>query len=123
MLSPTVQRVQIEHEDGRRLSWEETILLWADPDFAIFYSGLLAAAPFEHFFWECPPVTATLAADLPFEHVVVKARGFAQVRARFKHIHIMRPSAEICAVAHELSGSRPGCSPPLAHYSPLATHL
>jgi len=75
MLSESVQRVTLE-EDGRRLTWSDVIALWTDPHFATFYSGLLADAPFSHFFWECPPVTTSRAAELPFEHVIVKAPPF-----------------------------------------------
>ena len=77
MLRSSIQRATFE-QDGQPLRWAEAIKLFAeDPEWAAFYSGVLAAAPFEQFYWECPPVTAARAAELPFEHVVVQAHRFA----------------------------------------------
>lgn len=64
---------------GKKLSWAEAVQLWkSDPDFADYYSELLAKSPFSSFFWECPPITtAKVASGAEFEHVTVRnSHGF-----------------------------------------------
>ena len=46
--------------------------MWrSDADFAIWFTQQLAAAPFDAFFWETPPV-ALSTLDLPFEMALTK---------------------------------------------------
>ena len=59
------------------LPWAEVITLWrTDRTFALFFSSILAAVPFDSFYWECPPLSVATRAK-PFEFVAVQGRGFA----------------------------------------------
>ena len=78
-LSDQVRRYFLnDASSGASLPWRTVVQLWrTDSSFALFFTAALAAAPFDSFFWECPPVTvATL--DQPFEFVVVRAGGFSR---------------------------------------------
>ena len=88
-LSERVHRYTISHRDGATkrasdgeegtlLRWDEVIALWrTDRTFALFFTAMLAASPFESFFWECPAISsATLSA--PFECVTIRANTFAR---------------------------------------------
>jgi hypothetical protein len=66
-------------DDERSLSYRDVVALWRDDDhFRRFFSDLLAAAPFEAFFWETPPIT-TDTFDRDFEFVLVDAPVLAGV--------------------------------------------
>src|SRR5687768_16131583 len=67
-------------QNHRRLSYVEVLRLWQeDPSFREFYNSLLAAAPFEAFRWETPPVTsATVGRD--FEFVLLDSPALAAAR-------------------------------------------
>ena len=88
-LSERVHRYTISHRDGTTkrasngeegtlLRWDEVIGLWrTDRTFALFFTAMLAASPFESFFWECPAISsATMSA--PFECVTIRANTFAR---------------------------------------------
>ena len=81
MLGEQVQKTVIYDEATKRLlTLGEVVDLWSNSEeFAAFYTSMLRKAPFETFFWEMPPTTqAQLAAhQASYEHVVVKAGGFA----------------------------------------------
>jgi hypothetical protein len=69
------QRVRIVGTEGgpHELTWGEVTALWrSDPEFARFYSSVLAASPFPSFLWECPPTTAASSKAL-FEHTTVQS--------------------------------------------------
>lgn len=67
-------------EDGALMSWRDVVRSWRDPEFADWFSELLASSDWPAFFWECPPVTRSLL-DEPFEFVLVDSRGLAVVAA------------------------------------------
>ena len=78
-LSERVHRYTISHRGGTTLlRWDEVVELWrTDCTFALFFTAMLAASPFESFFWECPASSsATLSA--PFECVTIRASTFAR---------------------------------------------
>ena len=127
MLLSSVQRVTFE-DGGEPLRWAEAIRLFSNPDWAAFYSSVLAAAPFEHFFWECPPVVAARAAELPFEHVVVAARRFAPASpADFASHFATAPDAAQAVAFASLGGDAQLVAPcergPLSHYGHLAAFV
>ena len=77
-LGSRTQRQVISHRGGAALRWEEVIALWrTDAAFTLFFTAVLAASPFDSFYFECPPLAAATAAD-PFEFVLVQAHGFAR---------------------------------------------
>ena len=75
-LSERVHRYAISR-GATPLRWDEVMELWrTDRTFALFFTAMLAASPFESFFWECPASSsATLSA--PFECVTIRAGTFA----------------------------------------------
>ena len=78
-LSERVHRYTVSHRGGTTLlRWDEVLELWrTDRSFALFFTAMLAASPFESFFWECPASSyATLSA--PFECVTIRASTFAR---------------------------------------------
>ena len=76
-LSERVHRYTISR-GATPLRWDEVMELWrTDRAFALFFTAMLAASPFESFFWECPASSsATLSA--PFECVTIRAGTFAR---------------------------------------------
>src|SRR5262245_11936919 len=63
--------------DGARLRYGDVVALWlGDGSFRSFFTSLLAAAPFDAFLWECPPVGAA-NADRAFEFVLVDCPALA----------------------------------------------
>ena len=59
--------------DDRRLGWGEVLSLWRDSaDFRNTFNNVLAAAPFEAFRWETPPVAA-VDMQAAFEFVLVES--------------------------------------------------
>lgn len=76
---------RVEHVRVRRgstwLTWGEVIRLWrTSSEFAQWFSGLLAEAPFEALFWETPPLTKGRLGDA-FEYVAVNSPELAGVEA------------------------------------------
>ena len=80
MLSSDVQRATLrDDEQSKPLSFADIIQLWAsDSTFAEFFVSLLAASPFESFFFETPPITKASIATRHYEHVTVRAHRFAR---------------------------------------------
>ncbi|GJM41756.1 MAG: hypothetical protein DHS20C20_20380 [Ardenticatenaceae bacterium] len=68
--------------DGERpFSTAQILQKWqSDEDFRSFFISLLAAAPFDAYFWETPPITKSLL-ERPFEFVIVNAPQLARVSA------------------------------------------
>jgi len=65
--------------DGVRLRFSDVLALWQrDGSFRSFFLSILAAAPFEAFFWECPPISAA-NADRTFEFVLVDGAALANL--------------------------------------------
>jgi hypothetical protein len=63
--------------DGAPLTFREVVAAWTDDDeFNDRFTEVLAAAPFDAYFWETPPVTRG-AFDRPFEFVLVASRSLA----------------------------------------------
>ncbi len=65
-------------ESGQPMTWQRVLDQWQRPEFADWFSVLLADSEWPAFFWECPPITL---ADLeqPFEFVLVNSPGLALV--------------------------------------------
>ena len=64
---------------GRPLARGDVLALWrGDAGFVSYFTGLLAQAPFEAYFWETPPLTCGALAR-PFEFVVVDSPELARV--------------------------------------------
>ena len=60
-----------------RLTWAEMIQLWSsDSEFQTVYLRSLAGSQYEHFFFECPPITAALASTTAYEHMLIEAPPF-----------------------------------------------
>ena len=58
------------YQDGKLPTFNQLAHLWrTSTAFALWYSKLLAASPFEAFLWEHPPVLAN-ALDQPYELVL-----------------------------------------------------
>src|SRR5262245_21926518 len=73
-----VRKHMIER-DGARLSHASVLDLWQrDQQFRAFFITLLTEAPFDAYFWECPPVTDATAART-FEFVLVDSPQLARV--------------------------------------------
>ena len=72
-------RVQFFHTETQScLTWGEVIDLWAsDTLFRRYYSEVLAESPYEHFYFECPPVDKE-RLNVSYEHVLISAREFRQ---------------------------------------------
>ena len=72
--SPDTQTIRFLVRSGdRRLNWGEVLSLWRDSAaFRTAFSSVLAAAPFEAFRWETPPVTAG-DLEAAFEFVLVES--------------------------------------------------
>ncbi len=78
-LSSRVFHYQIQ-TDGSALSYRDVLELWAQsPEFALWYSRLLAQSEFEAFRWETPVLTRQLL-ERPFEYVLVGAESFIHRR-------------------------------------------
>lgn len=129
MLSNEVQHVTFESlKGGRRLMWADTMSLWANPEFALFYSDVLAATPFDDFFWECPPMTIARATELPFEHCAIKAKRFraADASAFSEHLRAAGSTAGATSFAN-LGGDTQLVSPcergPHSHYGHIAAFV
>lgn len=78
LLDRTTHRIKIYHgESGRKLMFKDAVDLWRDdPLFGEYFSSLMAASPFEAFYWECPPTNEFLSKTTPFEYVTVESHGF-----------------------------------------------
>ena len=62
------ESVVIRRDDGSRLSFGDWArLLAADADFARFFNSLLAASPYDAFYWECPPTSAKTLDAVPYD--------------------------------------------------------
>jgi hypothetical protein len=102
--SADVQRVQIHDAQQQPLHFADVMRLWeTDSAFVDFHRSLLAGSPFEHFFWECPPVSASNAAARPYEHVTVRVRGRGCNAARRVRAH----AQVVCSVS---SAGAPLCA-------------
>ena len=78
-LDPGRVRRFVLRRDGMRLRYGDVLALWqGDGAFRSFFVSLLAAAPFEAFFWECPPISAA-NADRTFEFVLVGCAALANL--------------------------------------------
>jgi len=73
------QRIEVL-EVGQVLSWRQVLARWRDPDFADWFSGVLASAPWPAFFWECAPLTVA-HIDQSFAFVLVESRSLDGVVA------------------------------------------
>src|SRR5262245_10529269 len=70
--------------DGSSLCYADVIALWRnDHSFRSFFISLFAAAPFDAFLWECPPVSAT-TADRSYEFVLVDCPPLATLPAEME---------------------------------------
>src|SRR5262245_60343149 len=75
-----VRKIMIER-DGARLSYASVLDLWRrDRQFRAFFIAQLSEAPFDAYFWECPPVTDATVARM-FEFVLVDSPQLARVPA------------------------------------------
>jgi len=84
MLSPGVQRVVVltKDDDAAQITWHraQKALLSEDgegPDFRKLITQVLRSAPFDAYYWECPPVSAKRAQTTPFEFTIVNAPHLA----------------------------------------------
>ena len=96
----SIWRLTID-QDGRRLRFSELIDLWAwNRDFAIWFSSALAAAaPFQQYYWECPPLTCSLENDLAFECAFIRrSNAFAAANPRDFREHLNAAEAHVGAV-------------------------
>jgi hypothetical protein len=77
---PRGQRLQILRGDSR-ISFQELFhLLESDPDFGVWYTGILARSEFQAYFWEHPPISlGTLEAAAEF--VLLDSPALATLRA------------------------------------------
>jgi hypothetical protein len=75
-----VQRLHIRHGTTRMDYAGVLNALIFDTDFCVFFSALLANAPYAAYFWETPPVTEESAGQ-PFECVLVDSPALAGVTA------------------------------------------
>lgn len=67
-------------QDNRSLSFADIAEGWQKPDFADFFTDMMATSPFEACFWEMPPLT-TGALDNAFECVLIDSSSLARVPA------------------------------------------
>ncbi|KAH8088710.1 hypothetical protein JL720_6663 [Aureococcus anophagefferens] len=94
------ESVVIRRDDGSRLSFGDWArLLAADAEFARFFNSLLAASPYDAFYWECPPTSATTLDAVPYEHKTVRSRGFAPASPSDFSEHLREPCAAGAGVA------------------------
>ena len=71
------EAVTLRGAGGARLAFGEVSRLLAEDEaFARFFNAVLAASPFEAFYWECPPTDARTLRDLPYEHRTLRSYGF-----------------------------------------------
>lgn len=83
---------------ARKLTYAQVIQLWQeDHRFREFFSALLAACPFEAFFWECPSLTED-TQHRPFEFVLVNSPQLAGSEADCSdfHQHLVHSTARVC---------------------------
>jgi len=52
------------------VAWERVLRRWKEPTAAVWFTEILAHAPFSAFFWECPPLTRSRLGQ-PFDCVLV----------------------------------------------------
>lgn len=74
-----VWRYRID-QGNRTLSFADILEGWKAPDFADFFTEIMAASPFEACFWEMPPL-ATGPLDNAFECVLIDSPSLARVPA------------------------------------------
>lgn len=68
-------------DENRQITYSQAIDLWQhDGSFRKFFISLLAAAPWEAYFWETPPVTK-FTVNQTFEFVLVNSPQLASVSA------------------------------------------
>ena len=73
-----VVNVMYRKSNGKFLTYAEFVeLLVRDVGFCRFHNDVLAAAPFEAFFWETRPITKATAALRSFSYVIVNAPSLA----------------------------------------------
>ena len=94
-------KVSLRWKDSRRaLTFAEAMREFADsPGSGARFSAVLATAPFEQFFWECPPVNALTIATTPFECRIVLAHPFPRADSFDFRQHLDAAEAEEVAVA------------------------
>ena len=74
-----IHKISILDRD-RQLTYLEVIELWQDNKaFNLFFSSLLAKAPFSAYFWETPPIT-TSSINHAFEFVLVDSPQLARIK-------------------------------------------
>jgi len=90
--------------DGRALCLGDVIGLWRDDEaFRDFFIAMLAASPFEAFFWEMPPLDeATLART--FECAIIGSGALARMQADDADFAGHLRDADKIAVFGNLSG-------------------
>ena len=114
---------------GQQLTWSEVAVLWADDlNFGAFYSEVLAASPFDAFYWECAAVNDPMANRLLFEHVTVKSHGFAPASPDDFSEYFGGQNSELLVTSFaNLGGDSllvcPTPQGPLTHYGHLAAFV
>jgi hypothetical protein len=114
-------------QQGRTIRTTDVIELWQhDASFRTFFAALLAGAPFDGYFWECPPVTAA-AVTQPFEFVLVDSPPLAHMvpdqKAFASHFTAGNRSDDIatfCNLAGDALLVAPYPTAPVSAYSHLA---
>ena len=135
-LASDVQRVQIHDVgSGKLLTYKEVVDLWSGSEaFAAFYAATLSSSPYAHFFWECPPTNEKLllSSTAPFEHVTVRAPGFAPAdpSSFSEHFNKCGPSAgatRFSSLGGDATLVAPcqtsAASPELSHYGHLGAFV
>lgn len=104
-LNGRLRRARLFH-DGQAARYADVLARWqSDEGFRGLFIGLLAAAPWEAYLWETPPVTRA-TAERPFECVLADSPELARMsperHAFATHFEAARPDA--AAVAFENLG-------------------
>ena len=74
-----LRRVRLSRA-GRQVGYGEVLTHWqSDEAFRVLFIGLLAAAPWEAYLWETPPITRATVAR-PFEFVLTDSPELARMR-------------------------------------------
>lgn len=98
-----VRRVTVLR-DGTPVPFAETLACWQrDAAFVTFFTGLLADAPFDAYFWEMPPVTRA-TAEQDFAFVLVESPALTGMKpdpgAFAGLLEAADPRAEVVAFAN-----------------------
>ncbi len=81
-------------KDGAPASFQQVLLAWKnDRDFCRFFNRVLAAMPFEAFFWEMPPLQSSTVQQR-FECAVVDSPQLAKLSAEPEAFHSHFAAAE-----------------------------